>query len=96
MHATREVLPSEPPADPQARKQQAVLESAPPADPNWNAQLEAERQEEIRVISNACGVLGRSIFEVQPDGHCMYAAVADQLGQLGVLPDEQVSLESGT
>lgn len=78
-------------ADTQARKQQALLESAPPADPNWNAQLEAERQEEIRVISNACGVLGRSIYEVQPDGHCMYAAVADQLGQMGMLPAEQVS-----
>ncbi|RSH84544.1 uncharacterized protein EHS24_006066 [Apiotrichum porosum] len=76
-------------AERQARKKQAILESAPPTDPGWNAQLEKERQEEISVIGNACEVLNREIFEIQPDGHCMFAAVADQLGLMGVLPAHQ-------
>ncbi|WVF66256.1 hypothetical protein IAT40_000996 [Kwoniella sp. CBS 6097] len=70
----------------QARKQEALLNSAPPSDPNWTAQLEKERQEEIQVIGNACAVLGREIYEIAPDGHCMYSAIADQLGQIGVIP----------
>ncbi|OCF41754.1 OTU domain-containing protein 6B [Kwoniella heveanensis CBS 569] len=70
----------------QARKQEALLNSAPPSDPNWTAQLEKERQEEIQVIGNACEVLGREIYEIAPDGHCMYSAIADQLGQIGVIP----------
>ncbi|CAK9786242.1 cysteine proteinase [Cutaneotrichosporon oleaginosum] len=76
-------------AERQARKQQALLDSAPPQDPAWNAQLEKERQEEITVISDACGVLGREIHEIQPDGHCMYSAVADQLGLLGILAPQE-------
>lgn len=52
--------------------------------------MEKERQTEIAVINNACEVLGREIFEIQPDGHCMFAAVADQLGAMGVLSAEKV------
>jgi hypothetical protein len=48
----------------QTRKKEALINSAPPSDPAWTAQLEKERQEEIRVISDACEVLGRDIFEV--------------------------------
>lgn len=70
----------------QARKQQELENSAPPSDPNWTAQLERERQEEIDVISRACAVLGREIYEIAPDGHCMYSAIADQLGLLGIIP----------
>ncbi|WOO79642.1 OTU domain-containing protein 2 [Vanrija pseudolonga] len=76
-------------AERQARKKQSILDAAPPTDPAWNAQLEKERQEEIAVISQACDTLGANIFEIQPDGHCMYAAVADQLGLLGILPAHQ-------
>ena len=72
-----------------------MLDSAPPSDPAWNAQLEKERQDEIRVIAGACAVLGREIFEIQPDGHCMFTAVADQLGQLGMLPAHQVCVARG-
>jgi OTU domain-containing protein 6 len=57
----------------------------------WNAQLERERQEEIAAINGACKVLHSEVFEIQPDGHCMFSAVADQLGLLGLLPAEQVS-----
>lgn len=41
-----------------------MLNSAPPSNPEWDAQLEKERQEEIRVISDACTTLGREIHEV--------------------------------
>lgn len=82
-------------AERQARKTQAILDSAPPTDPAWNAQLEKERQEELQVLSHACDVMDRDIFEIQPDGHCMFSAVADQLGQLGLLPDEQVGYLDG-
>lgn len=54
-------------AERQARKQQALLDSAPPSDPNWDRQLEKERQDEIRVVSGACQVLGREIHEVSWD-----------------------------
>ncbi|SAM83865.1 uncharacterized protein UBRO_05972 [Ustilago bromivora] len=30
-------------------------------------------------ISSMCCALGLSMYEIQPDGHCLYAAVADQL-----------------
>lgn len=73
----------------QARKKEALLASAPPSDPAWTAQLEKERQEEIRIITDACSVLGRELYEIAPDGHCMYAAIADQLVETGVInPDD--------
>ncbi|TXT06030.1 hypothetical protein VHUM_03503 [Vanrija humicola] len=78
-------------AERQARKKQSILDAAPPTDPAWNAQLERERQDEIAVIGKACGTLGAEIFEIQPDGHCMYTAVADQLGLLGILPAHQAN-----
>ncbi|OCF59977.1 OTU domain-containing protein 6B [Kwoniella mangroviensis CBS 10435] len=80
----------------QARKTQALLESAPPDDPNWNAQLEKERLEEIQMIGDACTVLGREIYEIAPDGHCMYSAIADQLAEIGVLPSKDAENYSVT
>ncbi|WWD22282.1 hypothetical protein CI109_106773 [Kwoniella shandongensis] len=75
----------------QARKQEALINSAPPSDPNWTAQLEKERQEEIQIIGNACTVMGREIYEIAPDGHCMYSAIADQLGEIGILPSHEAT-----
>ncbi|WRT63454.1 uncharacterized protein IL334_000359 [Kwoniella shivajii] len=69
----------------QARKQEALLHSAPPDDPNWTAQLEKERLEEIRVIGDACTALGRELYEISPDGHCMFSAIADQLAEIGIV-----------
>jgi hypothetical protein len=40
------------------------LHSAPPNDPAWNAQLERERQEEIKVITDACAAMGAELHEV--------------------------------
>lgn len=73
----------------QARKKAALLESAPPSDPNWDAQLERERQEEIKVVQEACIVLGREVFEIEPDGHCIFRAIADQLGAINLIPKEE-------
>ncbi|ORY31963.1 hypothetical protein BCR39DRAFT_524815 [Naematelia encephala] len=75
----------------QARKREALLHSAPPSDPGWTAQLEKERQDEIRIISDACAVLGREIYEIAPDGHCMFNAIADQLYQVGMIPAHQAT-----
>ncbi|EIW67845.1 hypothetical protein TREMEDRAFT_33151 [Tremella mesenterica DSM 1558] len=78
-------------AERQARKQEALLAVAPPVDPNWSAQLEKERQEEIQVISDACEVLGRELYEIPPDGHCMFNAIGDQLYQLGLIAAHQAT-----
>lgn len=47
-----------------------MLNSAPPANPEWDAKLEKERLDEIRVISNACTVLGRELHEVSLEEGC--------------------------
>ena len=51
-------------AERQARRLEALVNSAPPNDPAWSAQLERERQEEIELMRDACGLLGREIHEV--------------------------------
>lgn len=80
-----------------------MMKSAPPDDPGWTAQLEKERQEEIKIISDACTSLGRVLHEVcapgvmkrtvadeqiPPDGHCMFNAISDQLVEIGLLPPQ--------
>ncbi|WVQ76503.1 hypothetical protein IAR50_006172 [Cryptococcus sp. DSM 104548] len=75
----------------QARKQQEMLDAAAPDNPEWTAQLEKERQEEIKVIGDACMALGRAIHEIAPDGHCMFAAIGDQLGLLSLISPEDAA-----
>lgn len=41
----------------------------------------------LQVFSN----LTRPSSQISPDGHCLYAAIADQLTVLGILPPNQVS-----
>uniref|UniRef100_V5EUQ1 OTU domain-containing protein n=2 Tax=Kalmanozyma brasiliensis (strain GHG001) TaxID=1365824 RepID=V5EUQ1_KALBG len=38
-----------------------------------------EAEMERKGISSMCAALGVSMHEINPDGHCLYAAVADQL-----------------
>lgn len=40
----------------------------------------------LQVFSN----LTRPSSQISPDGHCLYAAIADQLTVLGILPPNQV------
>jgi len=67
------------------RKAQAALAAAPASDPEADARLEKEAKEEEKTIGNTCNTLGLQMFEIPPDGHCLYAAVADQLAVLGIL-----------
>ena len=46
---------------------------------------------ERRGIEELCQALGRILHEVEPDGHCLYAAVADQLNLLGVGSDSPMT-----
>ncbi|OBZ75475.1 OTU domain-containing protein 2 [Grifola frondosa] len=76
---------------PQARKAAALVETFAPTDANADAKLEKEAAEERERIKHMCDNLGLEIFDITPDGHCLFSAVADQLAILGVLPAEQAT-----
>ncbi|GJE87204.1 OTU-like cysteine protease [Phanerochaete sordida] len=56
-----------------------------------DAKLEAEAREEEATINKTCDELGVKMFEINPDGHCLFSAVADQLAILGILPSNQAT-----
>lgn len=39
------------------------------------------------MITQVCNELGVELHEIEPDGHCMYSAIADQLHLLGLSRD---------
>lgn len=41
-------------------------------------------EEEREAISKGCTKLGVRIKEIEPDGHCLYSAIADQVNFLGL------------
>ncbi|KAI5115716.1 hypothetical protein M0805_009265 [Coniferiporia weirii] len=55
-------------------------------DKEADARLEREARDEERAIKSVCDDLGLAMFEINPDGHCLYAAIADQLRILGIIP----------
>ncbi|KAH8117544.1 cysteine proteinase [Phellopilus nigrolimitatus] len=57
-----------------------------PDDKEADARLEREAREEERTIKGVCDDLGLSMHEINPDGHCLYAAIADQLRLLNIIP----------
>ncbi|KAG7452558.1 cysteine proteinase [Guyanagaster necrorhizus] len=64
----------------QARKAATLANSYATDDPETSQQLELEaRQEE------------ESIRQINPDGHCLFSAVADQLSLLGILQPVQAN-----
>jgi len=75
----------------QARKAAALAEQYAPSDADADAKLEREAREEERIITQTCDELGVKMFEINPDGHCLFSAVADQLSILGVVPSAGVS-----
>jgi len=54
-------------------------------DKEATARLEKEVRDEERTIQKLCDDLGVQMYEINPDGHCLFAAVADQLAVLGIL-----------
>ncbi|OSD01585.1 cysteine proteinase [Trametes coccinea BRFM310] len=75
----------------QARKAAALAESYAPNDAEADARLEREVKEEEEQIKKTCDELGLMIYEITPDGHCLFSAVADQLSLLGILPSSQAT-----
>jgi OTU domain-containing protein 6 len=74
-----------------ARKAAALVETLSPDDPDQNARLEKEAKQEEEDISKVCKELGLNIHEINPDGHCLFSAVADQLALLSILPPAQAT-----
>ena len=55
-------------------KQKAIEESNLAS----NEKLTNEAKEEEKILNDICSKQNRSMFEISPDGHCLYAAIADQ------------------
>jgi len=75
----------------QARKAAALVEQYTPSDPVAEARLKKEAEDEERIIKQVCDELGLEIYEINPDGHCLFSAVADQLALLRILSPAQAT-----
>ncbi|KAJ7685140.1 hypothetical protein DFH06DRAFT_30874 [Mycena polygramma] len=75
----------------QARKAAALAQNFSADDPEAEARLEKEARDEERDIKRVCDELSLQIYEINPDGHCLFSAVADQLQLLSILPAPQAS-----
>ncbi|PBK78104.1 cysteine proteinase [Armillaria solidipes] len=75
----------------QARKAATLANSFSPDDPEASRQLELEARQEEESIKRVCTELKVQIHEINPDGHCLFSAVADQLSLLGILPPVQAN-----
>ncbi|KAI0030745.1 hypothetical protein K488DRAFT_10783, partial [Vararia minispora EC-137] len=70
----------------QARKAVAFVEAQAPVDEDADARLQREAQAEEKAIQKILDDLGLDMYEINPDGHCLFSAVADQLAVLNVIP----------
>ncbi|KAF9069681.1 OTU-domain-containing protein [Rhodocollybia butyracea] len=75
----------------QMRKAAALAESHSPSNPEAEARLAQEAKDEETNIKRICDELNVQIHEINPDGHCLYSAIADQLALLSILPPEQAT-----
>ncbi|KAI6005979.1 OTU-domain-containing protein [Pisolithus albus] len=75
----------------QARKAAALAQYMPTTDPAADAQVEWETKQETALINRTCDELGVQIHEINPDGHCLFSAIADQLAILNILPPSQAN-----
>ncbi|KAI0709122.1 hypothetical protein C8Q76DRAFT_626497 [Earliella scabrosa] len=75
----------------QARKAAALAESYAPTDTEADARLARQAKEEEEGIKRVCEELGLKMHDINPDGHCLFSAVADQLAILGILPSSQAT-----
>ncbi|KAJ7097970.1 cysteine proteinase [Mycena belliarum] len=53
---------------------------------HFHARLRKEAEEEERNINRVCDELNLLLHEINPDGHCLFSAVADQLQVLSIIP----------
>lgn len=75
----------------QARRAAELAQHHCPVDANADAQLEREAKDEEKAIQRTCDKLNVEIHEINPDGHCLFSAVADQLACLSILPPTQAN-----
>ncbi|KAG6897470.1 hypothetical protein C0992_001245 [Termitomyces sp. T32_za158] len=75
----------------QARKAAALEQAQSTLDPETEAKLKKEIEDEQRDIERICQEQSLQVHEVNPDGHCLYSAIADQLLLLGILPVPQAN-----
>ncbi|KAJ6630757.1 hypothetical protein B0H10DRAFT_2207800 [Mycena sp. CBHHK59/15] len=75
----------------QARKASQLAQAYAPDDPAAEARLQQEAKDEERDIERVCDELNVKIHEINPDGHCLFSAVADQLRLLDIVPPPQAS-----
>lgn len=70
----------------QARKAAALAQHFSPSNPEATAEIEREIRQEAASIKRTCDELGVQVHEINPDGHCLFSAIADQLALLNILP----------
>ncbi|KAL4265245.1 OTU domain-containing ubiquitin thioesterase [Pleurotus pulmonarius] len=75
----------------QARKAAALAKSYAPGNKDEDARLEREAKDEEKAINKICNDLNVHLHEINPDGHCLFSAVADQLALLGIVPKSQAT-----
>ncbi|KDQ60872.1 hypothetical protein JAAARDRAFT_31869 [Jaapia argillacea MUCL 33604] len=75
----------------QARKAAALMEQTPEGDPAQEARLQAEAKQEEATINRVCDELGLEMYDINPDGHCLFSAIADQLNLLKIIPPSQAN-----
>ncbi|KAJ3786604.1 hypothetical protein GGU11DRAFT_804888 [Lentinula aff. detonsa] len=75
----------------QARKAAALAESYSPSNHETDARLMQEAKQEESDIKRICDELNVQIHEINPDGHCLYSAIADQLALLSIIPPVQAN-----
>jgi len=78
----------------QARKAAALAENFAPIDEVADDKLKREAKEEERIIRRTCEELGLRIHEINPDGHCLFSAIGDQLALLNIIPPAQTGYQA--
>ncbi|GJJ12166.1 hypothetical protein Clacol_006407 [Clathrus columnatus] len=70
------------------------LASLPTSDETNSQKIIEETAAEEKTIRTICDQQGLRIHEINPDGHCLFAAVADQLNLLSILPPAGATYET--
>jgi OTU domain-containing protein 6 len=70
----------------QARKAAALAQVSGKEDPAVQARLKQELEHEESAIQRTCEELSLEVFNINPDGHCLFSAIADQLTLSGITP----------
>ncbi|KAK2466956.1 hypothetical protein APHAL10511_001214 [Amanita phalloides] len=75
----------------QARRAATIASASPQIDPASQERLQREIDEEEKAIRRTCDQLGLDIFHINPDGHCLFSSVADQLSSMAIIPKSQLA-----